>query len=179
MTNPDDILEFWRSIGPLGWWKSDDKVDNEIINRFSGAHSAAASGKLGHWQENPDDCLALVIILDQFSRNMFRGDPRTFAQDPLALSITSGAVSRGFDKAADPALHSFYYLPFMHSEAVSNQEKSVRLMHRLGEPNSLKAALEHREIILRFARFPHRNGVLGRHTTPAEQKYLDGGGFKG
>ncbi|MDJ0614918.1 MAG: DUF924 family protein [Rhizobiaceae bacterium] len=180
MTTPSDILDFWASIGKQGWWTKSDEVDQEIVARFSDIHTKAVAGDIDDWAETPDGALALIIILDQFSRNMFRGDAKTFAQDPKALELAKGAVTAGFDKQVREDLRLFFYLPYEHSEKISDQNESVLLMHSVGnEPDNMKAVLEHREIIQRFGRFPHRNAVLGRHTTPAEQAYLDGGGFKG
>ena len=180
MITPENVLSFWSSIGKKGWWTKDDEIDRKIVEQFSETHSLAAAGDLDHWAKTADGALALIIVLDQFSRNMFRGDPRTFAQDTKALELAKAAVQNGFDKQALEELRLFFYLPYEHSESIIDQNNSVLLMHSLGnEPDNMKAVLEHREIILRFGRFPHRNAVLGRHTTPAEQAYLDSGGFKG
>ena len=154
-------------------------MDETIKRRFGALHRKAANGELEEWNRDPNACLAHVIVLDQFSRNMFRNSAETFAYDGMALSIAKQAIEAGHDVACDRELYTFFYLPFMHSESLQDQEVSVLMMHRCNEPNSLDAALEHREIIQRFGRFPHRNGVLGRHTTPAEQAFLDDGGFKG
>jgi len=177
---PSDILNFWASIGSEGWWMKNDDVDNEIKQRFGETHTQATSGKLDHWAKTPDGALALIIVLDQFSRNMFRGSAKAFAQDEKALEIAKTAIEQGLDKQARTDLMVFFYLPYEHSENIAEQEISVQLQHSIREDEeSLKAALEHREIIQRFGRFPHRNTVLGRHTTPAERAYLEGGGFKG
>lgn len=180
MTTPDNVLNFWASIGPKGWWTKDDNIDRQIIEKFSDTHAQATAGDLDHWAETADGALALIIVLDQFSRNMFRGDSKTFAQDAKALQLAKKAIGAGFDKRAMKELRLFFYLPYEHSESILDQKQSVLLMHSLGyNPDNMKAVLEHREIIERFGRFPHRNTVLGRHTTPAEQAYLDSGGFKG
>lgn len=180
MTKPDDVLEFWASVGKAGWWSKSDDVDRQIVEQFSNAHARAVAGEIDDWMSTADGALALIIILDQFSRNMFRGDAKTFAQDAKALEIAKEAVRNGQDKLCREDLRLFFYLPFEHSESILDQNKSVLLMHSIGNvPDNMKAVLEHREIIQRFGRFPHRNAVLGRHTTPAEQAYLDGGGFKG
>ncbi len=176
----EEILTYWRSLGNTGWWKKDDAVDQEIIDRFSDTHALAAADKLDHWLETPDGALALTIVLDQFSRNMFRGNPKTFAQDAKALTIAKMAIDKQYDLQCVQDLRVFFYLPFEHSEYIADQKRSVALTHAVGnDPDYMKAALEHYEIIQRFGRFPHRNAILGRHTTPAEQAYLDGGGFKG
>ncbi|MEM7289337.1 MAG: DUF924 family protein [Pseudomonadota bacterium] len=177
---PSDILDFWTSVGSDGWWTRNDDLDREIIERFSELHSQAIDGKLDTWLKTGDGALAVIIVLDQFSRNMFRGSSRAFAQDAQALSIAKTAIASNLDEDARPDLKVFFYLPYEHSETIADQELSVKLQHSIGdEPEAMKAALQHREIIQRFGRFPHRNTVLGRHTTPAEQAYLDGGGFTG
>jgi uncharacterized protein (DUF924 family) len=177
---PEIILDFWASIGNSGWWTKNQKLDDEIISRFSDTHTQARNGQLNHWTDTADGTLALIIVLDQFSRNMFRGDPKTFAQDDQALTIAKKAVAKGLDSEARADLNLFFYLPYEHSECISDQEQSIKLQHSIGGGEEvMKAALEHHEIIKRFGQFPHRNAVLGRHTTPAEQAYLDGGGFKG
>ena len=178
--NPQDVLNFWQSVGPDGWWKKDETLDTEITNRFSNLHEQISTGQKENWLETPNGALASIIVLDQFSRNMFRGSNRAFAQDTQALMISKQGIEKGFDAKIEGELRIFYYLPFEHSENIREQEISVKLQYAIGDsPEAMKAALEHREIISRFGRFPHRNVVLGRHTTPAEQAYLDGGGFKG
>lgn len=179
MTNAQQILDFWRELGPKGWWKKDDAVDARIIATFSKQHAKAAAGELGDWENDPDDCLALVILLDQFSRNMFRNDPATFAQDEQCLAIVKKAIAKGHDKKADETISTFFYLPLMHSENLEDQQECVRIFEAMDAPENLKAAIEHRDIIEQFGRFPHRNNVLGRVTNDAEQAFLDGGGFKG
>ncbi len=180
MSTANDILEFWASIGKQAWWTKNNDIDRQILEQFSELHAKATAGELDQWAETADGALALIIILDQFSRNMFRGSARTFAQDRQALEHAKIAVKNGLDKQSREDLRLFFYLPFEHSESIIDQNRSVLLMHSIGnEPDNMKAVLEHREIIQRFGRFPHRNAVLGRHTTPAEQAYLDGGGFKG
>ena len=178
--NYNDILSFWSSIGHEGWWTKSDELDAKMIDQFSELHEQAASGKLDGWADTPDGALALIIILDQFSRNMFRGDSKTFAQDEKALTLAKECIAKGLDQKCREDLRLFFYLPYEHSERIADQEQSVLLQYANdGSPETMKAALEHREIIQRFGRFPHRNDVLGRHTTPAERAYLDGGGFKG
>lgn len=179
MANGQEILEFWREIGPMGWWKKNDAIDKRIVDEFGVLHAQAVAGELSDWENDPDDCLALVLILDQFSRNMFRGDPATFAHDAQGLAIAKAAIVKGYDKEADDSLATFFYLPLMHSEELEDQEECVRIFQALDKPENLKAAIEHRDIIKQFGRFPHRNEVLGRDTTHEEQAFLDGGGFKG
>ncbi|MEM7216689.1 MAG: DUF924 family protein [Pseudomonadota bacterium] len=177
---PNDILNFWADLGDEGWWTKNPEVDQQIHDRFGGTHSDAALGKLDHWAATPDGALALIIVLDQFSRNMLRGDAKSFAQDEKALQIAKEALVKGLDKGCREDLRVFFYLPYEHSECIAEQELSVQLQHSIRDSEeSLKAALEHRDIIQRFGRFPHRNTVMERHTTPAEQAFLNGGGFKG
>jgi uncharacterized protein (DUF924 family) len=130
------------------------------------------------WLASADGALALVLLLDQFPRNAFRGTARVYATDAKAREAAQGAIAAGHDRAVQPPLQVFFYLPFMHSENAADQERSVALVRRIGEPN-LKYAIHHRDLIRRFGRFPHRNAVLGRTTTEEEQRFLDGGGFRG
>ena len=119
------------------------------------------------------------MVIDQFSRNMFRNSPKAFAHDAMARGVARKAISSGFDRKVDPSLANFFHMPFMHSEEIADQEHCVRFFHASGSAESLKYARIHEHAIRRFGRFPHRNAVLGRHTTPAEQAYLDADGFKG
>lgn len=173
-----DIVSFWQKAGPDRWFKKDPAFDREIRERFLTAHEAAAAGKLSDWEQDPQGALALLILLDQIPRNMFRGDARTFATDPLARAVAAGAIVRGFDSQFPGDMRGFFYLPFMHSEDLADQERSVTLYRAAGLDN-LKYAKEHADIIRRFGRFPHRNAALGRTTTPEEQAFLDSGGFAG
>jgi len=175
---PAEIIAFWREVGPDRWFKKDTALDEEIRGRFLAAHEAAAAGKLTTWEQSAEGALALLILLDQFPRNMFRGDARAFATDPLALATASRAILNGFD-GADPAMRTFFYLPFMHSEELADQERAVAFYRAQNNADGLKWAERHADIIRRFGRFPHRNAVLGRVTTPEEQAFLDGGGFAG
>lgn len=175
----DDVLTVWTKAGPDKWYKKDDGFDRTIRDNFLATYEAAAEGRLSPWQNEPASALALVILLDQFPRNMFRGSPRAFAADPLARDVADSAIARGFDKAVDKTLRAFFYLPFMHSERIEDQEYCVELCRALGDEDNLKYAEIHAEIIRRFGRFPHRNPVLGRETTPEEQAFLESGGFAG
>lgn len=183
MTTPEfnaaDIVAFWREAGPERWFKKDPAFDDEIRQRFLAAHEAAAAGALSAWEASAEGALALLILLDQFPRNMFRGDARTFATDPHARAIAAGALVRGFDAQVPAALRSFFYLPFEHSEKLADQERSLALYKASGDADGLKWAEAHADIIRRFGRFPHRNTMLGRSTTPEEQAFLDQGGFAG
>ena len=177
--SPTDILSFWGAAGYARWFKRDDAFDAEIKNRFESLWRSAAGGALDDWQNTDDGALALTIVLDQFPRNLFRGDVRAFSTDDKALGVARAALDRGADGKVDPVLKPFFYLPFMHSEALADQDRSVALYEALGEADQLKYARLHRDIIARFGRFPHRNGLFGRTMTPAEQAYLDASGFQG
>jgi len=170
---PAEILSFWTEAGADKWFEQDESFDQAIRSRFLPAHEAAASGELAAWEESAVGALALLLLLDQFPRNMFRGLSRAFATDALARAIADRALTRGFDQATNPAMRPFFYLPFMHSEAVADQDRSVRLYEALGEAEQLRYAKQHRVVVRRFGRFPHRNRALGRETTPAEQAFLE------
>jgi uncharacterized protein (DUF924 family) len=175
----DDVLNFWRAAGYDRWFGKDDAFDQAIRSQFLATHEAAAAGKLHDWEATPENALALVIVLDQFPRNMFRGDARSWATDPLARAVTKRALANGFDQKIAPDLRSFFYLPLMHSETLEDQERCVDLYRALGNAENMKYAEIHADIIRRFGRFPHRNPVLGRDTTPDEQDFLASGGFSG
>jgi uncharacterized protein (DUF924 family) len=176
---PDDVLAFWREAGPKKWFNKDAAFDNVIRSRFLETYEAAAAGKLSDWEKTADRALALAIVLDQFPRNMFRGDARTYAADPLARAIADRAIRRGYDQQVPRDNRQFFYLPFEHAETLVDQERCCALFRAAGDAEDLKWAEQHADIIRRFGRFPHRNVLLGRETTPEEQAFLDGGGFKG
>ena len=176
---PADVLAFWRAAGPKKWFAKDDAFDAEIRERFLPTYEAAARGALGHWETSPESAFALILVLDQFPRNMFRAAARTFAADPLARAVADRAIARGYDKQFALSERTFFYLPFEHSEELADQERCVELNRQHGDADSLKWAELHADIIRRFGRFPHRNKVLGRTTSPEEQAFLDGGGFGG
>ncbi len=178
LTSPSDILTFWRAAGYERWYGKDDAFDQELRDRFMAVWEAARDGKLSAWQDTDDGALALVIVLDQFPRNMFRNDPRAFSTDALAREVTTKAIAEGRDLRTDPVLRAFIYLPYEHSEDMADQERSITLFAPLGE-DSLKWAVLHADIIRKFGRFPHRNTVLGRATTPEETAFLEEGGFAG
>jgi uncharacterized protein (DUF924 family) len=176
---PAEILAFWRDAGSDRWYRRDDAFDAEVRRRFFGLWQQAAAGELSSWETSDDGALALVIVLDQFPRNMFRGDIRTYASDARAREVANRAIARGVDARIDPALREFLYLPFMHSEHLADQLRCIELSRAAGHTESLKWAEHHTDIIRRFGRFPHRNRLLGRATTPEEQAFLDQGGFTG
>ena len=175
---PSAVLAFWREAGPERWFRKDEAFDEDFRRRFLAAHEAAARGELEAWSGSAEGALALLILLDQFPRNAFRDAPRMFATDSQARTVAKQAVGAGFDRAFEPDLRHFFYLPFMHSEQIADQDVCVRLAGELGG-ESERYALHHRSIIERFGRFPHRNKVLGRADTPQEQAFLAGGGFSG
>ena len=179
VVGPKDVLAFWTAAGPDKWFERDAAFDAEIARRFFAAWHAAAGSKLAKWEDTPEGALALTIVLDQFPRNMFRGHARVYATDAAACAVADRALARGFDREVPLHLRRFFYLPFMHSESLPDQERSVALARRLGEGDYVKYAEQHAGIIRRFGRFPHRNAVLGRVSTPQEQAFLDGGGFAG
>lgn len=176
--SPDDVLAFWRDAGPSRWFAKDEAFDALFRQRFEAAHEAAAAGRLPAWEETAEGTLALLILLDQFPRNAYRGTPRMFASDTQALQLAKHAVERGFPRSVEPGLRGFFYLPFSHSESLADQQRAVEL-NADTDAKWLHFARIHREVIDRFGRFPHRNAILGRATTQAEQRFLDEGGFAG
>ncbi|ERF84154.1 DUF924 domain-containing protein [Bradyrhizobium viridifuturi] len=180
IATPADVLAFWREAGRDRWYARNDAFDAEIRSRFLATWQKAAAGELSPWEASDEGALALTIVLDQFPRNLFRGDAETFSSDPLAREVASRAIERGVDTRTDPRLREFLYLPFEHSEDLDDQERCVALFSQYDcHPDNLKYAEDHADIIRRFGRFPHRNRVLGRQTTAEEQAFLDAGGFSG
>jgi uncharacterized protein (DUF924 family) len=176
---PADVLAFWRAAGPDKWFKKDTAFDAEIVRRFLALWQAAAAGELAAWEATPESALALVIVLDQFPRNMFRGNGRTYDSDTLARAVADRAIARGFDQQMPRGERQFFYLPFMHSENLGDQERCVDLARAYGDDVFTKYAEQHADIVRRFGRFPHRNVMLGRATSAEEQAFLDEGGFAG
>jgi uncharacterized protein (DUF924 family) len=181
MSLPDaaEIVAFWREAGPDKWFAKDDAFDAEIRRRFLEAQRTAAAGALSAWEATPEGVYALLILLDQFPRNLYRGTPEAFASDALAVAVAKRALARGFDARFDNPERRFFYMPFMHSEDLADQERCIELSRASGDEDSTKYAIIHRDIIRDFGRFPHRNDVLGRETTQEERAFLDAGGFKG
>jgi uncharacterized protein (DUF924 family) len=176
---PHDILTFWRHAGPKKWFAHDARFDDAIRLKFEPVHHAAARGEYDGWAETADGALALLILLDQFPRNLYRDSGHAFATDPKARAIARAAVERGFIDEVERELRQFFILPFEHAEDIADQDRGVALSEALGDPDTLKWARLHRDIIVRFGRFPHRNHALGRTTTAEEQAFLDDGGFSG
>lgn len=175
----EDILAFWFGDRPgvdrAEWFRADAEFDDEIRRRFGPVIDAAIAGAHADWNETPRGSLARVIVLDQFTRNVFRGTPRAFAGDDLALATARQAIARGFDAALTPVERRFLYMPFQHSERLEVQRESLQLFARLaaeGLTDPLRWAQHHHDIIARFGRFPHRNDTLGRVSTPDEQSFL-------
>lgn len=168
------ILDFWfGELTPEDWFKGSDSLDLTIANRFATLHERLATGLPDTVWTDVQAALAAVIALDQFPRNMFRRQPRAFATDTLAVQVTRNAVDKGLDAALDDDHKQFLYMPLMHSERLDDQERCVSLFEALGRPESLKFAREHRDVIARFGRFPHRNEALGRKSTAQEEAYLE------
>jgi uncharacterized protein (DUF924 family) len=182
------VLDFW--FGPADspksgqprseWFAKDDAFDAEIKKRFTGLHGSVSHGMLDYfWKDSPTANLAAVIVLDQFSRQLYRGEAKAFAQDQHALTLAKHAIDDGYDQDA-PAVHRlFWYLPFEHSENLEDQDRSIELIKQLGNAEWTRYAEDHRAVIARFGRFPHRNAALGRENTPEEETYLaqPGSGF--
>ena len=178
--SPRDVLDFWFAAGKEKWFAKDDAFDAEITSRFKDAHRLARDGAFDGWQDSAEGALALIILLDQFPRNMFRGTPEMFQADPKCREITRSALDHKFDAEVPQAARQFVYMPLMHSEELEDQELCVKLFE--ADPaleDNVPYAIDHRDIVLKFGRFPHRNEILGRETTAEEQAFLDGGGFKG
>ncbi len=179
-----DILEFWfgppdvraSGLSRKVWFKKDPEFDNEIRERFLATHEAAARGDLDSWTESAQGCLALLILLDQFPRNLFRGDARSFATDAKAHAVAQKTFERGFEQNLSPLERGFVYLPFEHSERLEDQVRAVMLVESLPDGEGMaewkKSAHRHYEIIARFGRFPHRNAVMGRPSTEEELAFL-------
>ena len=173
-----EVVAFWEGAGPALWFAKDDAFDRRFRERFLPLHEAAARGELDGWSATPVGALALVILLDQFPRNAFRGTPRMYATDAAARRLADAAIAAGHDRFAEAELQRFFYLPFGHSENLADQDRAVELCRRLGG-RDLAQAEHHRDIVRRFGRFPHRNAILGRPMTKAEEEYLANGGYTG
>lgn len=181
MEKAHEILEFWTEVGPEGWYIADDTLDQKIRDRFLGDWEKALEGKYCDWRTYPDKALSLIILLDQFPRNMFRGDKRSFATDKLARCAARHAIDAKFDMRTTEPNRQFFYMPLMHSESLTDQERCVRLVKTRmpeGGANALAHAKAHRELIRQFGRFPYRNKVLGRDNTAAETMFLGERGYE-
>lgn len=168
-----DILKFWfEEITPKQWWTKDEGFDAMIRQRFAETHSKAAKCELFTWRETSQGRLAEIIVLDQFSRNMFRDKVESFAHDHLALSLAQEAIAGGFDQSLSVQERSFLYMPFMHSESLLIHEEAVKLFTDLGAESTLEFEHKHKAIIDKFGRYPHRNAILGRESTAEEVEFL-------
>jgi uncharacterized protein (DUF924 family) len=177
---PSDVIAFWKEAGPSKWFARDEAFDARFRDRFEVAHHAAARRELDFWAKTPEGSLALLILLDQFPRNVFRGTGHAFATDPLARMVAGQALEAGHDLKVEGDIRRFFYLPLQHSEDRADQDRQVELFQtRMERKPDDRWAEHHCEIIARFGRFPHRNRALGRETTPEEQAFLDADGFRG
>ena len=173
LAHPADVVAFWFApdVRPL-WFAATPHFDERLRARFLTTYRAAAAGQLTDWDTTVEGALALVIVLDRFPLNRFRGQPESFATEAAARDVADRAIARGFDRAVPPIQRPFLYLPFMHSEALADQDRAVRWYQQPGLEESLRFARHHRDLIARFGRFPHRNVILGRASTTEERAYL-------
>ncbi|MFL1480380.1 DUF924 family protein [Pseudomonas grimontii] len=178
MSPPQAVIDFWQQAGPKRWFAKDDAFDATFRDTFHATHLQAARRELESWLDSAEGTLALLILLDQYPRNAFRGTAHMFATDPLARLYAQRMVDAGLDRQVEPALRAFCYLPFEHSEDPKDQQRSLTLNQQL-DANTYRWAKQHAQIIERFGRFPHRNAVLARVTTDEERAFLDKGGFAG
>ncbi|MCE8025092.1 MULTISPECIES: DUF924 family protein [Halomonadaceae] len=170
----DAVIAFWfEELEPAHWFRKDEALDGTIRERFSALHGAAAAGELWHWRDTPQGRLAEILVLDQFSRNLYRDDPRAFAQDAMALVLAQEAVAHGLDGGLDVTWRSFLYMPYMHSESLKVHDEAVRLFDQPGLEDNLRFEHLHRDILLRFGRYPHRNAILGRESSADELAFLE------
>jgi uncharacterized protein (DUF924 family) len=171
--SPKAVLDFWFSATAASrWFRSTEAFDTDIRRRFSTTWEAARAGRLNAWGQSARGCLALVVVLDQLPLNMFRGQPASFATEAQARAVAERAIAQGWDQQLDDRGKQFLYLPFMHSEHLADQDRSVALFEAAGLRDNLRWARHHREIVRRFGRFPHRNAILGRTSTTDEQAWL-------
>lgn len=178
MKTAGEVVAFWREAGMDKWFGGGKAFDDECRALLQDEHFAASRREFENWLDDAEGALGLMILLDQIPRNIFRDSAHSYATDPLALHYAARAVDAGHDAQVDAQLRMFLYLPFEHSEAMADQDRSVALFEALGNQHVLDYAKAHRDVIARFGRFPHRNAELGRVNTPDEQAWLDaGGGF--
>ena len=171
---PDDVLSFWfTELSQAQWWENDPELDSEIRTRFDEVHTKATKGELYSWRANARGSLAEIIILDQFSRNMFRESPKAYAYDSLALCLAQNAILLGHDKKLSDNENVFLYMPYMHSESIAIHEDALELFTALGKKDQLSYELQYFDIIKRFGRFPHRNAILGITSTAEELQLLN------
>lgn len=174
VAKPDAVLTFWfETLSPADWWRKSKRLDDQIRQQFAATHAAACRGELHHWRSEPAGRLAEVVVLDQFSRNLYRNSPRAYAQDSQALVLAQEAIRVGADKPLDAKQRGFLYMPFMHSESRTIHEWALALFSQPGQAKHLSHERKHKAIIDRFGRYPHRNEVLGRTSTPEEKAFLE------
>lgn len=167
------VIAFWfEELKPADWWKKSDALDAKIAQRFAALHKQACDDKLTDWRNSSEGSLAEIILLDQFSRNIFRDQALAFEQDQQALQLAQQAITKGFDQALPAHKRAFIYMPLMHSESLSIQQQSLTLFSQVGLEANLRSAKHHKMIIQRFGRYPHRNVILGRESTAEEQEFL-------
>ena len=173
IATPEDVIRFWfEELSPDDWYGPPPRVDAEIAARFGETYEALKDGVPPAWLDDPEGALAAILVLDQFPRNMFRGAPQAFATDARALALSKRAIDQGLDMKLPPEKRCFVYIPFQHSEDLAVQRRSLELFTALGNPENLDFARRHEAIIARFGRFPHRNEILGRESTPEEEEFL-------
>jgi uncharacterized protein (DUF924 family) len=182
-SDPRAVIGFWEHAGPERWFRADPAFDRRIAECFGAVHLRAAQGALRSWETDAAGSLALLLLTDQFPRNIYRHSAHAFATDALAREVAGRALAKGFDQAFLPSLRQFFYLPYSHHEDAGSQAQAVALYARLvadgGDPQGLRFAKLHAQLIARFGRFPHRNIMMGRLSTPEETAYLAEGGFSG
>lgn len=170
----EEVNQFWfEELSQKDWWKKSDELDSKIKKRFGELHKIAKEGGLEPFRQSPEARLAEIIVLDQFSRNIYRDKPEAFASDELALSLAKEAVASGDDMKLPQQKRLFVYMPYMHSESLEVHDEAVKLFEKLGLEENLKYEHAHRDIIVRFGRYPHRNKILGRESTPEEVEFLE------
>lgn len=177
---PESVIDFWfTEIDEKSWWIKDEKFDSQIRSRFGNLHQRIAACELSEWRNSPQGSLAEVIVLDQFSRNMFRNTPQAFAWDAQALALSQVAIAKGYDRSLTQMQRAFLYMPFMHSESAIIHHQAVKLYEAVALEQQLDFELKHQAIIEQFGRYPHRNAILGRTSTPEELAFLQlpGAGF--
>ncbi|KAL7500355.1 hypothetical protein ACHAWT_010521 [Skeletonema menzelii] len=174
-SSPTEVLKFWfEDLSPQQWFMQSDQVDKTIRTKFMDIHNKATAGELHNWRKDANGSLAEIIVLDQFSRNLYRGTSKAFAQDGMALVLAQEAIAKGFEEELSSDQVPFLYLPFMHSESLVIHERAVELYTALGQEMNLDFEMKHMAIIERFGRYPHRNKILGRESTPEEIEFLNG-----
>ncbi|WP_111412542.1 DUF924 family protein [Billgrantia lactosivorans] len=170
----DAVIAFWfEELEPAQWFRKDTELDGTIRERFAALHGAAAAGELWGWRTTPRGRLAEILVLDQFSRNLYRDDPRAFAQDAMALALAQEVVARGCDLELEIDWRRFFYLPYMHSESLVIHDEALRLFDQPGLEDNLRYEHLHRDILRRFGRYPHRNAILGRRSSEEELAFLE------